>query len=118
MKTMITLIVVPALLLSMPAPAQQPLSTQDDTVLGDSWARVLKDRSQRGTLHNALQNVRGDSGKWNDDPKLQRAPPLFRKPGKMLLDDWFDQLERTGSRPLTPADKKPKELSIAFTVSA
>ena len=59
---------------------------------GDAWTRTLKDRAQRGTLHDALQVVRGDSGKWNDEPIAQHAPPLAQKPPKMSLDDWADQV--------------------------
>lgn len=58
---------------------------------GDSWTRALKDRAQRGTLHDAFQNVRGDTGKWNDNPILQHVPPIERKPPKKSLDDWADQ---------------------------
>ncbi len=36
--------------------------------------------------------VRGDTGKWNDDAKLQHAPPLQRKPQNLSLDNWADQL--------------------------
>lgn len=71
---------------------------------GDTWTRTLKEDSARDTLLDALEKVRGDSGKWNDDPKLQHAPPLSRKPAKMSLDDWYDRLERTRRRPPTPHD--------------
>jgi len=53
-----------------------------------SWTKSLKDRSKRGTLHDVRQFVRGDSGKWNDEARLQRVPPVSRKPAKVLLDDW------------------------------
>jgi hypothetical protein len=58
---------------------------------GDSSTKELKDRSKRGTLHDAFQNVRGDTGKWNDEPILQHAPPIGQKPQKVSLDDWADQ---------------------------
>jgi hypothetical protein len=56
------------------------------------WTKALADRTQRGTLHNSFQVVRGDSGKWNDEARFQHAPPLERKPPKVSLDDWADQL--------------------------
>jgi len=59
---------------------------------GNSWTRAVKDRAERGKLQDAIQNVRGDSGKWRDDPLLQHAPPLAQKPAKMNLDDWADQV--------------------------
>ena len=76
-----------------------------DTPTGDNWSKNLKDRTQRGTLQNAFQRVRGDSGRWNDNARLQHAPPLTRKPANMSLDDWYDRLERTRRRPLTRADE-------------
>jgi len=57
-----------------------------------SWTRELKDRAKRDSLHDASQMVRGDSGKWNDEPRLQHAPPIGQKPAKLSLDDWADQL--------------------------
>ncbi len=90
--------------LCMPLLAKDKSGDQSETPRGNNWTKELKDRSKRGTLHDAFQKVRGDSGKWNDDPKLQHAPPLSRRPAKMSLDDWYDRLERTRRRPLTPAD--------------
>jgi hypothetical protein len=58
----------------------------------DSWTRALADRAKRGTLHDEYQYVRGDIGRWSDEPRLQHAPPIERKPPKMPLDDWFDRL--------------------------
>lgn len=57
-----------------------------------SWTRELKDRAKRDALHDASQFVRGDTGKWNDAPRLQHAPPIAQKPAKTSLDDWADQL--------------------------
>ncbi|MBI2477848.1 MAG: hypothetical protein HYV60_04150 [Planctomycetia bacterium] len=57
-----------------------------------SWTKTLKDRAKRDTLHDGSQKVRGDSGKWNDEPRLQHAPPLQQKPANISLDDWADQL--------------------------
>ena len=44
--------------------------------------------------------VRGDSGKWNDDPIVQHAPPIGKKPAKMSLD------------------KKPAKLHVTLHVAA
>ena len=54
--------------------------------------KAVKDRSQRGTLSDQRQLVRGDTGKWNDAATLQHAPPLAQKPQGMSLDDWVDDL--------------------------
>jgi hypothetical protein len=54
--------------------------------------KVLKDRSERGTLSDQRQMIRGDTGKWNDAAKLQHAPPIQQKPQGLSLDDWADQL--------------------------
>ena len=78
--------------------AQEQTSDQSHPPKGDSWSKVLKDRTKRGTLHDAIQKVRGDTGKWNDDPRLQHAPPITRKPPKMPLDDWADQLQESNKR--------------------
>jgi hypothetical protein len=84
--------------------AQDQASEDAAAPRGDTWTKEVQDRTKRGTLRDAYQKVRGDSGKWNDDPKLQHAPPLSLKPANMSLDDWYDRLERTRRRPLTPAD--------------
>jgi hypothetical protein len=57
----------------------------------DDWTKELKDRAKRASLHDAAQIVRGDSGKWNDDARLQHMPPMVQKPAKMTLDAWADQ---------------------------
>jgi hypothetical protein len=57
--------------------------------------RGITDRAGRGTLNDARQLVRGDSGKWNDKATLQLAPPMERKPQGMSLDDWAEQLAET-----------------------
>ena len=62
-----------------------PLGAQD-------WTKESKDRSKRKALHDGAQLVRGDSGKWNDDARVQHAPPLPQKPAKMALDAWADLL--------------------------
>lgn len=61
---------------------------------GDSWTRKLKDRAERGKLQDHLQIVRGDSGKWNAESKLQFAPAIQRKPAALSLDDWADVLAK------------------------
>lgn len=62
-----------------------PLCAQD-------WTKEAKDRGKRAALHDRVQLVRGDSGKWNDDARLQHAPPIEQKPPKMSLDAWADLL--------------------------
>jgi hypothetical protein len=96
MKT-ISLAVVIWMASAASLPAQQPS--------GDSWTRVLNDRSERGKLQDALQNVRGDSGKWRDEPSLQHAPPLAQKPAKLPLDDWADQLLEKDAVAVTASDE-------------
>ncbi|MCB1276308.1 hypothetical protein [Prosthecobacter sp.] len=54
--------------------------------------KAVKDRSERGTLSDQRQLVRGDTGKWNDAAMLLRAPSPARKPKGMSLDDWIDEL--------------------------
>lgn len=54
--------------------------------------KAISDRAQRGTLHDALQVVRGDSGRWSDACALRMAPSLQRKPASTSFDDWFDEL--------------------------
>lgn len=98
MKSWGTTIVI--LLLSSTLSAQDKPPDNGESK-GQKWKKGLADRSQRGTLHDAYQKVRGDSGKWNDHPKLQHVPPPL---GKMSLDDWYDWVEETRQRPLTPED--------------
>jgi hypothetical protein len=76
---------------SNPPESRDQQGDRDDVKRSDSWTKEFKDRAKRGTLHDAFQNVRGDSGKWNDDPILQHAPPISQKPQKVSLDDWADQ---------------------------
>lgn len=54
--------------------------------------KALKDRSQRGHLSDQRQSVRGDTGKWSDEPVLVVAPPIERKPEGLSLDNWMDHL--------------------------
>jgi hypothetical protein len=68
-----------------------------------SWTRELKEGARRDLLHDSAQMVRGDSGKWNDEPRLQHAPPIEQKPARTSLDDWADQLLAKEFQP-TPGD--------------
>lgn len=54
--------------------------------------KALKDRSERGTLSDKREIVRGDTGKWNDKATLRHAPPIQQKPQGVSLDDWADAL--------------------------
>ena len=58
----------------------------------EDWKKESTDRAKRTALHDSAQPVRGDSGKWNDDARLQHAPPIKQKPAKTALDSWADQL--------------------------
>jgi hypothetical protein len=72
------------------------LHAQESTVI-----KAVKDRSERGTLSDQRQLVRGDTGKWNDSAMLMHAPPLAQKPQGMSLDDWADELNE--KKPATTA---------------
>ena len=61
-------------------------------ICAQDWTKESKDRAKRAALHDGAQLVRGDSGKWNDDARLQHAPPIAQKPAKTSLDAWADQL--------------------------
>lgn len=70
--------------------------------------RTLKevhDRSQRGTLSDQRQILRGDTGKWNDAAMLLHAPSSVRKPQGMPLDDWMDELSENKTAPASVADE-------------
>lgn len=69
-----------------------------------SWTRELKDRAKRDSLQDGIQLVRGDSGKWNDEPRVQHAPPIGQKPAKLSLDDWADQLLKKEFQPTADDD--------------
>jgi len=49
--------------------------------------KAVKDRTERGTLSDQRQLVRGDTGKWNDASMLLHTT----KPQGTPLDDWFDE---------------------------
>ena len=92
-------IVVTNLILVHALFAQSPPDEKVDVQAAEVLLKVIKDRTQRGTLHDAFQAVRGDTGKWNDEPSLQLAPAIARKPEQVSLDDWFDQLAEQKYRP-------------------
>uniref|UniRef100_UPI00286AE1B8 hypothetical protein n=1 Tax=Roseateles sp. TaxID=1971397 RepID=UPI00286AE1B8 len=79
MKKIIVMIVVSLAIVSIPLHAQD-------------WTKESNDRSKRAALHDSVQQVRGDSGKWSDDARLQHAPPIEQKPARMALDDWAEKL--------------------------
>jgi hypothetical protein len=79
-----------------------PLDAQDtpaEARTGRDWVLELKDRARRSRLHDAAQQVRGDSGKWNDEPRLQPAPGPEIKPAGLALDDWCDRLLQSNEQP-------------------
>jgi hypothetical protein len=71
---------------------------------GDVWTKSLPDRAKRDALSDRRELIRGDSGKWNDAPRLQHTPPIQRKPAKMSLDDWADQLAENKFQPTSDDD--------------
>jgi hypothetical protein len=81
MKTISTLIFISLAIVTL------PLCAQD-------WTKESKDRAKRAALHDSVQQVRGDSGKWNDDARVLHAPPIAQKPAKMSLDAWAEQLRK------------------------
>ena len=99
MRNLSVSILAALVIISVPLLAQESKPTESRDQQGDrenaqsddSWTKALDDRAKRGTLHDAFQNVRGDSGKWNDEPLLQHAPPIEQKPAKTSLDDWADR---------------------------
>lgn len=105
MKTILTLLIATVLFVCVPLPAEKQPPSENDPQQGESWTKTLKDRSKRGTLRDAFQKVRGDSGKWNDEPRLQHAPSIKRKPPRMSLDDWADSLQRKKLRAPTGNDE-------------
>jgi hypothetical protein len=61
-------------------------------LFAEDWTKESKDRTKRAALHNSVQQIRGDSGKWSDDARFLHAPPIEQKPAKMSLDAWMEQL--------------------------
>ena len=57
-------------------------------------SKVLENRKDRGTLADRIEKVRGDSGKWRDEARLQvSATPGPLPQSKAPLDDWADALD-------------------------
>ena len=83
--TVAVLTVLSAPLLAQESKAAKPPS-------GDTWTRVLVQRGERGSLSDRSEAVRGDTGKWNDAPRLQRVSRLEQKPSGKTLDDWVDAM--------------------------
>lgn len=82
--------------------AQGQTSSERNKTGKESWKKELKDQTKRGTLCDLVENVRGDSGKWNDDPRLQHVGyPLQGRSPKMSIDDWADLQFREGPQTLT-----------------
>jgi hypothetical protein len=54
--------------------------------------KAVKDRTDRGTLSDRREIVRGDTGRWSDKPALQPAPSIAQKPQGVSLDDWMEEL--------------------------
>lgn len=97
-----TIMVVALALLAAPLLSQDARPAAPPS--GNEWTRTLAQRTDRGTLGDQQQMVRGDSGKWNDEPRLQHLPaPQQRTPGQSL-DDWADQMAEKEFRP-TAADE-------------
>ena len=46
------------------------------------WTKSRKEGDKPTVLHDAFQNVRGDSGKWHDQPGLRHAPPIALRPNR------------------------------------
>lgn len=57
---------------------------------GEKWVQKIDDRALRGSLHDEFQHVRGDTGRWSDEPQFLHA--ASRQRGKAKLDDWADRL--------------------------
>lgn len=83
-----------------------PLVGQDvpkPTPAGNVGERKILQRSERGTLVDRMENVRGDTGKWSDEAQLQHVPSPDRKPANQSLDDWVDEMAERAFQP-TPSD--------------
>ena len=85
MKRTRGLIILSLVVVSLPLRAQQKTGANEKT-------KEPKERAKRTALHDSAQRVRGDSGKWSDEARLQHAPPIGQKPPKATLEDWSDQL--------------------------
>ncbi len=72
--------------------AADQTARQADTRSDVAWTRWLTNRTQRGTLQDGLQKIRGDLGRWSEKSSIQHAPPIGLKPTRVALDDWYDQV--------------------------
>jgi len=97
LSILVVAISAPALLCAQQTPPVEPTAP-------DAWAKVLSDKSKRGTLQDAIQTVRGDTGKWSDTPQLSAASPLLPPGTKVSLDVRFDQLLEQESPDASAAD--------------
>ena len=100
MKSNCALIVISLALAACPRAALS-LAAQAPTAQAQTWTKESKDRANRAALHDAVQLVRGDSGKWSDEPHLQPAPPIKQKPAK-LPRDIAGVAQAKSSRPFVP----------------
>lgn len=48
---------------------------------------------ERGTIEHRTEKVRGDSGKWRDEARLQVSPAPDLSASNGSLDDWADTLD-------------------------
>jgi hypothetical protein len=87
MKLLWTIVASEVISFALALQAQEPSS--------GATLKALKERTKRGSMSDQREFVRGDTGKWNDTPTLQHAPPLSRKPASLSLDDWAEQLAKT-----------------------
>lgn len=80
-------VIMAALLAPLPAQEAKPAKPPS----GNEWTRTLAQRTERGTLGDRQEMVRGDSGKWSDEPRLQHLPRPQQSTPVQSLDDWADQ---------------------------
>jgi hypothetical protein len=81
MKRISRLIVVSLVVVALPLGAQEK-------------TKQPSNRAKRGALHDSAQRVRGDSGRWSDEARLQHAPPIAQKPAKATLEAWAEELSK------------------------
>jgi hypothetical protein len=72
--------------------------------MGESWTLKRSDTTGRNALQDAFQFVRGDQGKWSDEPTLVVASTAG-KPAGASLDDWFDAALQRHGAPFAAADE-------------
>jgi hypothetical protein len=104
MKTPYITTIVVLTIASLPSFAEV-VNAQEDSRKQAAWVRQVKERSERGSLHDAFQYVRGDSGRWSDDPLLLTAP-ITQRPERAALDDWFDDLLEGETSPAMAGDEQ------------